>query len=200
MDLIYGTKNPSKLKSMRKMLEGLDLNITGLNELSIELPEPEETGNNPLSNAEIKARAYFKQLRKPLFSCDTGLYFENVSDEDQPGVWIKRIHGNNLQDKEFIDYYSKLASKYGGRLTAYYKNSIFLMLDEDRFFSYDGNSIRSEKFYIVDKPHTIYKKGFPLDSLTVHIESNRYYYDLGRSKNDSWGIITGFRNFFNEVL
>jgi inosine/xanthosine triphosphate pyrophosphatase family protein len=200
LDLIYGTGNPSKLKSMKKMLKGMNLTIRGLRDLPVLLEEPEETGNDPLSNAVIKAEFYYQQLKKPLFSCDSGLYFENVEEHDQPGVHIKRIHGQNLKEKEFIDYYSRLAAKYNGRLTAYYKNSICLVLDENNIFKFDGASIQSERFYIVDKPHRIYREGFPLDSLSVHIESDRYYFDLGKTKNDSPGIIEGFRGFFQEHI
>ena len=200
MNLIYGTYNPSKLKSMNKMVAGLRLNITGLNKISPDLNEPVESGNDPLSNAIIKAEYYFERIQKPIFSCDSGLYFENVSTEDQPGVRIKRIHGKNLKDEEFISYYSKLAKKYGGKLTAYYKNSICLILDECTSYKFDGLEIQSEKFYLVEKPHKIYKKGFPLDSLSVHIESGQHYYDLGHSKNENWGIVEGFRNFFIDSL
>ncbi len=200
MELIYGTFNPAKLESMRNMLKGLEVDITGLNELPVELVEPEESGNDPLANAGIKAESYYRQIRKPLFSCDSGLYFENVSDEDQPGVHIKRIHGQNLKDKEFIDYYGSLAAKYGGKITAYYKNSIYLVLNKDTVFFYDGKDIQSERFYIVERPHRVYKKGFPLDSISKHIGSNKYYYDLDHGKNDNFTFINGFRNFFINSL
>lgn len=39
--------------------------------------------------------------------------------------------------------------------------------------------MESEKFILTDKPHsTIRKKGFPLDSLSIDIKTNQYYYDL----------------------
>jgi len=196
MNLIYGTYNPSKLRSMEKMLEGLNISITGLDTLPMEIIEAEETGKDPLSNATQKALCYFEQIKKPIFSCDSGLYFEGVVEEDQPGVFIKRIHGNDLSYKEMLNYYSSLAAKYGGKLTAYYKNSICLVMDENKIYKYDGEDIWSDKFYIVDKPHKIYREGFPLDSLSVEIESMKYYYDLEGTKSESLGVIDGFRNFF----
>lgn len=33
MELIYGTNNPSKLESMKKMVNGLNIKIIGLNDL-----------------------------------------------------------------------------------------------------------------------------------------------------------------------
>jgi XTP/dITP diphosphohydrolase len=200
MNLIYGTNNPSKLKSMIKILDGLNLNVTGLESLNMGLEEAKETGKDPLSNATQKAMSYFEQVRQPIFSCDTGLYFEGVNEKDQPGVLIKRIHGNNLTNREMISYYSDLSSRYGGKLIAYYKNSICLVMDENNIFKYDGEDIYSEKFYIVDKPHKKYREGFPLDSLSVEIESMKYYYDLDGSKSETLGVICGFRNFFNRSL
>lgn len=200
MNLIYGTNNPSKLESMVKMLDGLNINIAGLQSLSIELDEAEETGKDPLSNAIQKAITYYEQIKQPIFSCDSGLYFEGVNEKDQPGVFIKRIHGNNLSYREMLSYYSNLAERYGGKLTAYYKNSICLVIDKNNIYKYDGQDIHSEKFYIVDKPHIKYREGFPLDSLSVEMRSNKYYYDLEGDKSENLGVIYGFRNFFQRSL
>jgi 8-oxo-dGTP diphosphatase len=196
MNLIYGTYNPSKLESMIKMLDGLNLCITGLETLHMEINKAEETGKDPLSNATQKAMSYFEQIKQPLFSCDSGLYFEGVDEKDQPRVLIKRIHGNNLTYSEMLSYYSNLATSYGGKLIAYYKNSICLVIDENNIYKYDGEDINSEKFYIVNKPHEKYREGFPLDSLSVEIASMKYYYDLEGNNSESLGVIQGFRNFF----
>jgi XTP/dITP diphosphohydrolase len=196
MNLIYGTYNPSKLESMITMLDGVNLCITGLRNLNMEIKEAEETGKDPLSNATQKAMSYFEQIKQPIFSCDSGLYFEGVDEKDQPGVLIKRIHGNDLTYREMLSYYSNLATRYGGKLTAFYKNSICLVMNENNVYKYDGEDICSEKFYIVDKPHKKYREGFPLDSLSVEIESMKYYYDLEGNKSEKLGVIYGFRNFF----
>lgn len=200
IELIYGTNNLAKLSSMRKMTRTLPLSIIGLGDFDMDLIEPEETGNEPHINAEIKARGYFKQIGRPVFSCDSGLYFDEVTKEDQPGVHIRRIHGQNLKDEEFIDYYSKLASKYGGRLTAHYNNSICLVMDDNTVYKYDGKDIGSHKFYIVNKRHHEFKNGFPLDSISVHIESGQYYYNLKKSKYDDGLQINGFCEFFSRSL
>jgi len=198
--LVYGTNNPAKYQSMKKRLIDFPLNIININEIKIELWEPDESADNPLANAELKALGYFSQIKKPVFSCDSGLYFDEVSDEDQPGVHIRRIHGQNLKDEEFVDYYSKLAAKYGGRLTAHYRNAICMVINEKTIYKYDGVDIESPKFYIVEKAHKKYKEGYPLDSISVHIESGEYYYDLKQDKY-GWGRQEiGYRNFFLNSL
>lgn len=196
MQLIYGTYNPSKIESMEKMLDGLNINLIGLKSLNMELVEAEESGKEPLTNAVQKAVTYYRQIKKPVFSCDSGLYFENVNEIDQPGVMIKRINGNNLSYREMLDYYSDLAKKYGGKLVAFYKNAICLVVDENNIFTYDGEDISSEKFYLVDKPHNKYREGFPLDSLSVDMKSMKYYYDLDDRNSDNLAVIQGFRDFF----
>ena len=109
MKIIYGTKNKAKLEDMRKILGGLDLEITGLSDTGVILPDVDESGNDPLKNAEIKALAYYKILKIPVFSCDSGLFIEGLDDDIQPGVHVRRINGIYMSDNEMIEYYSKLA-------------------------------------------------------------------------------------------
>jgi 8-oxo-dGTP diphosphatase len=141
-----------------------------------------------------------RHIGKPEFSCDTGLYFEEVSEEEQPEIRIKRIKGKSLTYREMLNYYSNLAEKYGGRLTAYYKNAICLVIDEDTIHTYDGKDIWSERFYIVDQPHKKYNEGFPLDSLSVEIRSNRYYYDIEDEEPKTLVADEGFREFFKRSI
>lgn len=48
-------------------------------------------GNTPLENARMKALAYYETFRIPVFSCDSGLYFDNVPDEVQPGIHVRNV-------------------------------------------------------------------------------------------------------------
>ena len=91
MKLLYGTGNLAKLSAMRNRLEQLDIELIGLNDLRAEgkiIPEVIEDGNTPLENARLKAMVYYEAFQIPVFSCDSGLYFDNVPDEVQPGVHI----------------------------------------------------------------------------------------------------------------
>ena len=139
MKLLYGTTNQAKLTSMQRVTKKIGIEIFGLNDLykipefkNIQLPDADETGKNPLENAIIKAKAYYKVLQIPLFSCDSGLYFENVDEKDQPGTHIRRVNGKTLTDLEALEYYSNLATSYGGKIKAKYKNAICLIIDVGR--------------------------------------------------------------------
>ena len=95
MKILYGTTNQAKLDSMKRLAEPLEIEIIGLKELGKPLPHVEETGNNPLENARIKAKAYYEAFSMPVFSCDSGLYFDELPEELQPGTHIRRVHGRN---------------------------------------------------------------------------------------------------------
>ena len=199
MKLLYGTANPAKLASMCRRLSSLDLEIIGLNDIKQELPEIIEDGNTPLENASKKALAYYKALHIPVFSCDTGLYIDELPDELQPGVHVRTINGNYLTDEEMIHYYSGLALKYGN-LKAKYRNAICLVLDENHIYKAMEQDMESEPFIITSKPHQIIKKGFPLDSLSIDIKTGRYFYDLEENKTDELAVEDGFFKFFKNIL
>lgn len=200
MKLIYGTFNPAKFNSMVQMTEGLGIELTSLNEIKGVLIESEENGADPLSNAQEKALNYYRQLKQPVFSCDSGLYFKEVEAYEQPGVKIRRVGEQRLNDQEMMQHYMKLAEKYEGKLTAFYKNAICLILDENTIVSYDGERLESEPFYLVNQAHSKVIEGFPLDSLSVHIKSGKYYYDIEETEQEDEGIKEGIQYFFKQVL
>ncbi|OZV13709.1 hypothetical protein CIW83_01845 [Tissierella sp. P1] len=199
MKILYGTTNLAKLESMRKTLRELDIEVIGLNSITIKSDYIDETGNNPLENARIKALEYYKKVKMPVFSCDSGLYIRGIKEEQQPGVYVRRVNGKELTDEEMIEYYGEIARENGGQVFARYENAICLVLDEEHIYEYQGNEISSDEFIIVDKPHPRRNQGFPLESLSVEKNSKKYYLDMDRKeKGDKIG--DGFRNFFKKCL
>ena len=199
MKILYGTTNKAKLQAMKLAVETLDIELIGLNDLGVKLPSIVESGNTPLANAEIKARAYYEAFRMPVFSCDSGLYFDELNEEEQPGIHVRRIKGRELTDDEMIQYYASLANKYGGKITGRYRNAIYFILDEHHHYSSMDMSIATEPFILVSEPHLKRVEGFPLDSLSIDIASGKYYYDLG-VKDVSTSVDDGVRKFFSEIL
>lgn len=196
--LLYGTGNPAKLDMMRGYLTSFDLDIIGLQDMKETPPEVEENGNDPLENAYEKAMAYYRFYKVPVFSCDSGLFFDNVPDEWQPGIHVRNIGGKRLSDSEMIIYYGLKAREYGGKLTARYKNAICLVLSENEIHRSMDESLWGKPFYIVGKPHEKRVEGFPIDSLTVDIESGKYFFDLPQTKDTRFA--EGVWNFFENAL
>ena len=202
MRILYGTSNPAKLCAMQRRVEKLNIKLISLKEIKeqgMEIPNVIEDGTTPLENARKKAKAYFEAFHMPVFSCDSGLFFDNVPEEIQPSVHVRTVNGMYLTDEEMIEYYSGLAKTYGD-LVARYKNAICLILDETHRYEAMEQSMESAKFVITDKPHSIVKKGFPLDSLSIDIKTGKYYYDLPKEELDQVAVEDGFLEFFQKVL
>ncbi len=199
MKVLYGTTNNGKLQAMEKAVKPLGIELVGLNDLNRELPFIDENGKTPLENAKLKAMAYYEKFQMPVFSCDSGLYFDELMEEDQPGIHVRRVNGLELTDDEMIAHYSSLAEQYGGRITGRYRNAIYFILDETHHYSSMDMSIATEAFILTTKPHAKRVSGFPLDSLSIDIKSGKYYYDL-EVKDVSTSVDEGVRKFFSKIL
>ena len=199
MKILYGTTNKGKLQAMKKALETFDIELIGLGDVECELPHINENGTTPLENAELKARAYYEAFGMPVFSCDSGLYFDELEENEQPGLHIRRINGKELTDDEMIQYYASLAERHGGRITGRYRNAIYFILDEEHHYSSMDMSIATEPFVLGTVPHPKRVEGFPLDSLSIDIATGKYYYDL-EVKDVSTSVDDGVRAFFGAIF
>lgn len=200
MKILYGTTNQAKLEYMKRATDPLGLEIISLKDLGLPLPKIDESGNNPLENARIKAKAYFEAFSMPVFSCDSGLYFDNLEEELQPGTHVRRVNGKELTDEEMTEYYSNLAKQHGNKLIGRYRNAICFIADESSCFSRMDASLETEPFMLIDKPHEKRVSGFPLDTLSVDIASGKYYYDLPEESVAATDVAQGLKAFWEMVL
>lgn len=202
MELIYGTGNVGKLRSMRRSLTGMDIHIIGLKELTVSLRDVPETGNSPIENARQKAYAYFAALKRPVFSVDSGLYIDGIAPQRQPGVHVRNIDGKCLTDEEMIEYYTALVRGAADRPVARYRNGICLIMDEEHVYEQYDDEVSGEAFLLSDVPHPRREKGFPLNSLSIHLASGKYYYDLPQRNRDDRNSQQdmGIRRFFAHAL
>ena len=135
-----------------------------------------------------------------MFSCDSGLYFDDLPQELQPETHIRRVGGKALSDNEMTEYYASLAKSHGDRLIGRYKNAICFIFDREREFCSFDDSLATEPFMLVSKPHEKRVEGFPLDCLSVDIVSGKYYYDIEEKTVDKSAIDQGFKAFFKNAL
>lgn len=200
MKLLFGTGNSAKLEVVKRRLEPLGIELIGLKEMNKEIPDVVENGNTPLENAEKKAKAYYEAFHIPVFSCDSGLYIDNIPDSEQPGVHVRTINGKYLTDDEMLEHYTKIAVKYGNPV-ARYRNAICLYLSQDKVYSAMDKDMESEPFIITSIPHSnIRKEGFPLDSISIDMKTGKYYYDLAEEELDQVAVEEGFLRFFKEIF
>lgn len=200
MKILYGTTNKAKLSIMKEATKALGIDIISLNDLECEIPWINENGKTPLENAEIKAKAYYEAFHMPVFSCDSGLYFDELKDDEQPGIHVRRVNGKELSDDEMILYYSSLAEQHGGKLTGRYRNAIYFILNETTVYSSMDISLATEPFILVSEPHPKRIEGFPLDSLSKDIVSGEYYYDLIVKDVSTSCMEEGVKKFFSNIM
>lgn len=62
------------------------------------------------------------------------------------------------------------------------------------------DTMAGEEFIITSKPHSIAKKGFPLDSLSIDIKTGKYRYDLLDNELEQAVVEDGFIKFFKKYI
>lgn len=88
MRLLIGTTNPNKLREIRPLLAGLDVELLTLADVD-PVPEPEETGRTFWENARIKALAYATATGLTAVAEDSGLEIDAMNGE--PGIYSARF-------------------------------------------------------------------------------------------------------------
>lgn len=187
MRVLIGTTNPSKVKRFEKLLDGCDIDFCTLKDLGI-TQEPEESGMNPEENAVIKAK-YYRQFFDIVICNDSGLYFDSLplDDSRQPGLNIRTPGGcERLDDEAMIEYYSDLVHSLGGKVLAYYLDGI-AVYNKGEIYSFMENSeaTREDAFYMVDTPSENRHEGWPLDSLSLNVNTMTYFVDKGNNLYDA---------------
>ena len=200
MKLLFATTNPAKVKKYKDDLKKQGIELVTLKDIDIKL-NIEESGVTTLENAYIKAKAYGDATGMVTIGMDNGLYIEELPEEKQPGMHVRRVNGKELTDEEMIEYYTNLAKEYGGRLTAKWLYGMVI---------YDGKTIKEHtwtksNFYFVDKPCNEREPGYPLDSISVMPDSNRYWLELTeeekkkeREKDNKDGVVDFIVNSVNK--
>ncbi len=82
--LFFGTTNAGKLRELRRLVQGLDLEVVSPVEWPEPLPEVEETGVTFEENARTKALAYARLTGLPALADDSGLCVDGLGGA--PGV------------------------------------------------------------------------------------------------------------------
>lgn len=191
MKVLFATTNPAKIKKYVDKLKEKDIEILTIKDLGINL-KPEETGKNAIENAYIKAKTYYDKTKIISIGMDNNLYIEGLPEEKQPGTHVRRINGKELTDEEMIEHYTNLVKKHGEKLTAKWVYGMVI---------YNGKEVKEytwskSNFYFVDKPCEKRNPGYPLDSISIVPEFNKYLVELteeekikNNSKNGDDGVI-----------
>ena len=180
--VLFATGNESKAKRFKDGLLRNGIEIITIKDIDEDI-EVSEDGKDAIENALIKARAYAKVLDIPVFAMDDSLYIDNIPDDKQPGLYVRRVNGKRLSDEEMLTYYSNLAHEYGedGKLTCRWVYGIAVI----------NNGVEStytwskDDFYIVDKLSDKIDPGYPLNTISINKKLNKYFTDMTKEDYDT---------------
>ena len=175
MKVLFATTNPAKVNKYKQALENKGIELITIKDLEVNLPI-NENGKNAIENALIKANAYAKTQELPVFAMDDNLYIEDIPEDKQPGMYVRRVNGKRLTDEEMIEYYSNLAKEYGtnGLITGRWIYGMAL-ISNGHEYTYTWSK---ENFYITSTPSKIINPGYPLNTISINIKLNKYFTDM----------------------
>lgn len=195
MKILFATTNPAKVKRYESKLTEKGIELITIKDLDFKL-DIDENGKNALENAYIKAKAYYDTTNITTIGMDDNLFIEELPVEKQPGTQVRRINGKELTDDEMIEYYTNLAKEYGGKLTAKWVYGMVIYNGKDK----KEYTWSKSHFYFVDKPCDKRNPGYPLDSITVVPEYNKYYLDLTKEEKEEYKQNTNINDVIKFIL
>ena len=169
--VLLGTTNQAKIDIVQASLASLPVEILTLRELNIKT-EIREDGRS----TEEKARAYFAESKLPTLAIDGGLHIERLPEEEQPGVFVRRIWGvdRDATDEEVLDYYVRELGKVGGESIGLWRGSIVLMISNEKLFCHTF----SFKTVLTSRRKGCVIPGSPLDILTTDPATGKYFSEM----------------------
>ncbi len=170
-ELLFATENVSKVNRFSAKLLENGIKLKSLKDIDFDI-KIDENGKTAIENATQKATACYDATELTTMAIDDTMYIEDIPEDKQPGVYVRRVNGKRLNDKEMINYYTNLVKQYGknGKLNTKWISGIVIVKDGK---IYTHEEITSE-YYLVDKPTPEIKDGYPLSSIMINKKLNKY--------------------------
>lgn len=184
MKLFYATSNDSKINNMKRRLKNTEIDIITPKDLNINI-DIDENGTTVVENAIKKAKAYYEIVKIPTIAGDSSLFIDGIPDDEQPGLYVRRLNGKLMTNKEMVEYYIKLIKSIGGRTTGYYVTGLALIIDNNIFTA----EITENKLVMSStKSNSEIHTGDPLAVLTIDKISKKYYNELSDEDYNNIGL------------
>ena len=174
MKLLFATGNDYKFYNLQERLKSIpEIELISPKMLNLNIDVIED-GETAVENAIKKAKAYYEVAKMPVLTDDAGLYVDKFSDEEQPGLYVKRVDGiENLSNEEIVDRYIAKLNKYGGESLANYFVGVCL-INEDGIINSD--SLEEKKFLLTSKKcEKKSMNGAILECISYDLECKKYY-------------------------
>lgn len=167
--VLIATKNKGKIEKYSSILNRLGIDYCTLNDVDLDI-NISENGKTTTENAIIKAKAYYKAIKMPVLTDDSGLIIDKLPEEKQPGIYVKRHNGKELSDDEVLSLYSKEIEEIGGESTGSFVISIAIIDKNGNIYTKKTKHNR----LFVSKPDVNRIPGYPLSSLVYDKNSKMY--------------------------
>lgn len=197
-EILFATGNASKVARFSEKLQEKGILLKSLKDININI-DIEENGKTAIENAEIKASAYYEATKMTTMAMDDTMYIEGIPEDKQPGVYVRRVNGKRLTDKEMIEYYTNLVKTYGkdGKLNTKWILGLVIIKDGKIYTYKDVNS----EYYLVDTPAKDMREGYPLSSILVNKRTNKYdIYLTDEDKKIGQADDCGFIDFIVKII
>ena len=134
--LVLATTNPTKVRELRALLSGVDVEIVGLDRFD-PIEAPVEDGETFEENAGIKARHYAKATGLPAIAEDSGLEVDALGGA--PGVESARFGGaDSTYPEKFARLYAMLDAAGGRESTARFVCAVAVVRGDELVISTRG--------------------------------------------------------------
>lgn len=199
-EVLFATSNVSKVSRFSNKLLEKGILLKSLKDIAVNI-DIEENGDTAIENAIIKAKAYYEATKMITIAMDDTMYIDDIPEDKQPGVFVRRVNGKRLNDEEMIEHYTNLVKEYGkdGKLNTKWILGMALIKDGE-VFTY--NDVTSE-YFLVDTPAKDMREGYPLSSILVNKKVNKYDIYLTEEEKtlgqaDDRGFIEFIENIVNK--
>lgn len=197
-EILFATGNESKVNRFKEKLLERGILLKSLKDININL-EVEENGKTAIENAEIKAKAYYDVTKITTMAMDDTMYIDDIPEDKQPGVFVRRVNGKRLNDEKMIEYYINLVKMYGkdGKLNTKWISGMAIIKD-GKISTYTDTT---SEYYLVDTPAKDMIEGYPLSSILVNRKVNKY--DIYLSEEDKkicQADDAGFIDFIEKTI
>lgn len=106
---------------------------------------------------------------------DNALYFKGLPDNEQPGLYVRRIDGvERSSDQEMVDSYAALIARYGTQLEAWWEYGLSIAHADGTSVE---DSIISPRVFVAEQSSKVVS-GYPLESIQIDPETRKYISEM----------------------
>lgn len=135
--LVVSSGNKNKIKEIKELLDGLDLEVVSKDEIGFEDFDVIEDGDTLLENSRKKSVELSKKIDYMIIADDSGIFVDYL--DGAPGVYSARYSGEDGNDKaNNIKLLKALNGVESKDRTAAFKTVISLVMEDKSIYEIEG--------------------------------------------------------------